>query len=234
MTRRIIIEDDVFEVVPNFERLAFLCTIDPSLVPPSDLSARLKMAVKNASQIELSVPSITKWEQAHRGFGSNPNKFPPSLKALVKRARNKGTLPYINAYVAVMNTMSLELLTPCGGDDLKATKGNLTLKRAIGNECFYPLSNPSEKQTPNPGEIIYVDDNNEVLCRRLNWQNSFATRLTKDTSELLINLDFLEASPSDVEQKRTLMTTALENYFGTSVSSFHLHANNNFCTLSAT
>jgi DNA/RNA-binding domain of Phe-tRNA-synthetase-like protein len=56
---------------------------------------------KIADNNNLEEPLVQKWDNIHRKFGSNPNKFPPSIKSLLKRVQKRKPLPFINSIVAV-------------------------------------------------------------------------------------------------------------------------------------
>ena len=50
-----------------------------------------------------------------------------------------------------MNVTSLEHLVPCGGDDLAAVEGDLTLRQATGTQRYRPLGSArSDSTRPTP------------------------------------------------------------------------------------
>ena len=125
-----------------------------------ELSAKLNQAIAQpASQpIDMKIDiRIIDWNQAHRQFNSNPNKFPPAHSALLKRVQKPGArIPFINKVVAIMNYNSIIDVMPVGGDDVIQAGGSLELCYAKGDEIFRPLGNPENVEHPDPGEIIYM------------------------------------------------------------------------------
>ena len=147
-------------------------------------------------------PLIASWREAYKILNAKPGKNYSSVEALARRARGGSPTPYINTIVALMNGFSLKHLVPCGGDDLDAAEGDLTLRLATGEEKFLPLGG-KELSHPEPGEAIYVDDEQQVLCRRWNWRQGDATKITPDTRNVLINIDCLP--PVDREEAVALV-----------------------------
>jgi lysyl-tRNA synthetase class 2 len=118
-----------------------------------------------------------------------PGKNYSSVESLARRARGGSTTPYINTLVALMNGFSLKHLVPCGGDDLEAVRGDLTLRLATGEERWVPLGG-EEASSPEPGEAVYVDTE-QVLCRRWNWRQGDGTKIVPTLRNVLINIDCL-------------------------------------------
>jgi len=135
-------------------------------------------------------PHIAPWREVYRVLDMQPGKNYSSVEALARRARGGSRLPYINTLVALMNAFSLKYLVPCGGDDLDAVQGDLRLGLARGEEEFVPLGS-QEVSHPEAGEAIYVDEGNQVLCRRWNWRQGDATKITPETGRVLANIDCL-------------------------------------------
>ncbi|MBN2031719.1 MAG: hypothetical protein JW836_00465 [Deltaproteobacteria bacterium] len=158
---------------------------------------------------------VVAWSDAHRRFGSNPNKFPPAHAALVKRVQKGGVnLPFINKVVAVMNYNAMIDCIPVGGDDLERAGKLLSLRRAKGDEIFVPLGYPDLREKPDPGEVIYVaEDSGEIMCRRWNWRNGHVTRITEETGIMLMNIDGLgEGSEERAVATRDRVALMLERY----------------------
>ena len=187
---KIIIAPEIFTKFPDFKRgIIYVKNLDNSQV-----SEKITLLLDEARQKVSGSASwseheyVKAWDETHQKFNSNPNKFPPSIKSLLKRAP-KGPLPYINSAVALFNYISLKYLIPCGGDDLDTIKGNLKLGLATGYETFVSLGS-QEEERPLSGEVIYVDDATaKIMCRRWNWRNGDFSKITGLTKRLVINLD---------------------------------------------
>lgn len=138
------------------------------------------------------------WREAHREFGSNPNRFPPSHLALLKRVQKGGRVPPISPAIALMTATSLQHVIPVGGDDVDALDGQVQLRFAKGDEAFTPLGKPGETELAEVDEVIYVVGSGAVACRRWNWRNGHETRIMSGTTSILFNFDVIG---KDAEQR---------------------------------
>lgn len=151
-------------------------------------------------------PTIAAWQEVHRSFGSNPNKFPSSIHALLKRVAKGGELPKINTLVDVYNIVSLKHVLPVGGEDLDRCKGDIVLTLADGREPFVALGS-LEHEVPDPGEVIYRDEES-VLCRKFNWRESARTCLTEQTTNAVL---VIEAVPPVTREALEAALMELQN-----------------------
>lgn len=196
------IHKKIVEDFPTFRRGIVIAKDIQNDGHPQKLEALLKEAILSAAEqpIDLKTDFRTQtWNDAHRLFGSNPNKYPPAHCALLKRVQKKGArIPFINKVVAIMNYNSILDKIPVGGDDVNRAAGNLELCYADGSETFTPLGNPDIAEHPEPGEIIYmVEQNKDVMCRRWNWRNGHTTRITEETKAIVMNTDGLGEDSED-------------------------------------
>ncbi len=188
--RKIIIEKELFSKYPDFKRGLIII----KEVQNSSFNNRIAKlleeqieATRGANLIEHEF--VKAWDEIHRGFGSNPNKFPPSIKSLLKRVGKGDKIPFINCVVALFNFISLKYLIPCGGDDVEKVEGNLRLGFARGDETFIPLGG-IEQENPVPGEVIYYDDlSKKVMCRKWNWRNGDFSKIEEKSKKIVINVD---------------------------------------------
>ena len=189
------VHENIFKEYPTFRRGIVVAKKIKNRGHSEELKAMLNQAVAEAAEqpIDLKTDArTTTWNIAHRQFGSNPNKYPPAHCALLKRVQKIGAqIPFINKTVTIMNYNSIEAVMPVGGDDLLQAGGSLELRYADGNETFTPLGNPESTEHPDPGEIVYVVESGEVMCRRWNWRNGHKTRITEDTQSIVMNIDGL-------------------------------------------
>lgn len=175
----------------------------------------------NESPIDLNNDKrFTVWEDAFQAFGADAKRFAPAHLALRKRVQRPGsTFPFINKAVAVMNLVSIEKALPVGGDDMlaasKSARG-FELRFATGEEEFEPLGEPNKCERPEPGEVIY-GTNGMVMCRRWCWRNAHTTRITEDTTVLLMNTDGLGVdSERRAVEARDFVAALLEEFCGAS------------------
>jgi tyrosyl-tRNA synthetase len=216
--KKIIIESSIFEKFPSFKRgVIIVKNIDNKLVEKDIESLLLEEIKRKQGQGLIDDERVRAWEKAHEEFGSNPNRFAPSIKSLLKRIETDG-FPFVNSVVALFNYISIKYTVPCGGDDVDKVKGNLKLGFANGTEKFIGLGS-SEEDNPTPGEVIYADDSNgNVMCRRWNWRNGNLTKITPSTKHLVINIDGINpVSEETIIEARDELASLLKKYCGAEV-----------------
>ena len=212
------INKKIFEQYPTFRRGIVVARNIDNQEPSREIEDILNDAVSTAAlqPVDLKTdPRTLTWNDAHRQFGSNPNKFLPAHCALLKRVQKPDVqLPLINKVVAIMNINSIRDVIPVGGDDVLRAAGSLELRYADGSESFTPLGNPDAKEQPVPGEVIYVvSESKEVMCRRWNWRNGHKTRIAEDTQVIVMNIDGLgEDSEARSIATRERVAQMLEAY----------------------
>jgi len=226
------IHPKIFEEYPTFRRGIVIAGNMDNQGHDRELEDLLNHAIAQAAQqpIDLKAdPRTMVWSDAHRRFGSNPNKFPPAHCALLKRVQKPGAgIPFINKVVAIMNINSIQGITPVGGDDVIRANGSLELRYADGSENFTPLGIPDNSEHPVSGEVIYlVPESNEVMCRRWNWRNGHHTRIAEDTRVIVMNIDSLgENSEGRAIETRDRVAQMLETYCQAEVTTTLLSPDN--------
>jgi len=214
------IHEGVFDAYPSFRRGIVIAKDIDNQGHSEELESLLQQAITQAAEHPIDLkgdPRAMIWSEAHRGFNSNPNKFPPAHCALLKRVQKAGALiPFINKVVAVMNYNSIVSKMPVGGDDVDRAGKCLELRYADGSETFTPLGQPDIREHPEPGEIIYVvAESGEVMCRRWNWRNGHATLIDETTRLIVMNIDALgEASEQQAIETRDRVARMLERFCG--------------------
>ncbi len=190
------VHEKIFEAYPTFRRGRVVAKQMQNSGHSEELEAMLRQVIAEAAERPLDLkadPRTMVWNEAHRRFGSNPNKYAPAHCALLKRVQKAGAqVPFINKTVAIMNYNAIKDKIPVGGDDLMRAGGTLELRYADGSENFTPLGEPDSVEHPDPGEIIYVvSESREVMCRRWNWRNGHKTLITEETEIIVMNTDGL-------------------------------------------
>lgn len=214
--RKIIIEKDIFARFPGFKR----GVIVGSYIKNSTKNDRIEKILNEEMKIIDSKNSLENefvgaWDNIHRDFGSNPKKFPPSIKALLKRIEKGAKPPFINSVVALFNYISIKYLIPCGGDDVEKIEGNLRLGFAKGNELFTPLGGQGT-ENPAVGEVIYYDDRTlNVMCRKWNWRNGEFSKIAENSEKIVINVDGADIVPkSHIREGRDELVNLLAEECG--------------------
>jgi DNA/RNA-binding domain of Phe-tRNA-synthetase-like protein len=229
--RKIIIEKEIFEKFADFKRGIIVIENLENKNADAEIQKMLDEEVGNVAKTGESVLQsefIKAWDDVYLQFGANPNKFPPSIKSLLKRVSKGGTIPFINSVVALFNIISLKYLVPCGGDDTETIKGNLKLGIATGSENFTSLGSV-ELENPEIGEVIYFDDaTNDVMCRRWNWRNGDFSKITTETKKIVINIDGIgPADESLIVKARDELAELLSKYCGAQCQTDLLNAEKN-------
>jgi len=214
------VSERIFQEFPLFRRGIVVAAGIQNQGVSKELEDLLNEAVESAGLRPIDVkadPRIVVWSEAHRRFGSNPNKFPPAHFSLIKRVQKPGVhLAFINKVVAIMNCTSIADVIPVGGDDLDHAGPCLELRYASGQETFVPLDSPETSENPVPGEVVYViADSGKVMCRRWNWRNGYETRITEETRAMVMNIDGLgEESESRAAKTRDRVASMLDKHCG--------------------
>ncbi len=116
------VAERIFQEFPLFRRGIVVASGIQNQGGSEELETLLNEAVESAGRQPIDVkadPRVVVWAEAHRRFGSNPNKFPPAHFSLIKRVQKPGIrLPFISKVVAIMNTNSIADVIPAG--DLRA------------------------------------------------------------------------------------------------------------------
>ncbi len=135
--KKIIVESQVFEKFPDFARGIIIVHDIENAASNAIIEKALREEIaQEADKRSVDSELVRAWDAVHIAFGSNPNKFPPSIKSLLKRIDKKGPIPFINSAVALFNYISIKYLVPCCGDDAQRIEGNLRLGFAIGRSAF--------------------------------------------------------------------------------------------------
>jgi len=211
--KNIIIDEQIFETFPDFMRGIIIVTdIDNSQTSKRIEELLTSEAKSKVGKEQSNSVEVLAWDEIHRKFGSNPNKFPPSIKNLLKRIEKDFVPPYINSAVALFNYISLKYLVPCGGDDIERVEGNLHLGFATGSEHFSGLGS-EEVEAPVPGEVIYYDDATQnIMCRKWNWRNGDFTKIQPSTKRIVINIDGISpVSESTITEARDQLEELLKS-----------------------
>ena len=227
------IEESVFEMFPGFCRGIVLASGIDNRGQSTELGRLLSEqaeTVRNNPAVDPKThPRLEVWKDAYRRFGSNPNKFTPSIVFLVKQAKAGKPIRSISPVVDAFNIISLKYLIPCGGDDVDTVENDVTLGRAVSDETFAPIFNPEAFEHPEPGEVIYVNRHTKrILCRRWNWRNADFSKITPETHNIAVNVDGMTPSieKPEIEEAAEELHQLLLRACGGRISVHYLDAGN--------
>ena len=134
------------------------------------------------------IPQLAAWRTAFRRFNVNPTRYRSAPEALLRRLTKKGEIPGINAIVDINNLISIRYAIPVAAFDRRSIDGELLVRFAHGEEQFTPLGSTSV-ESPDQGEVIFVDRNDLVFARRWCWRQSDQSAATIDTNEVIITIE---------------------------------------------
>jgi DNA/RNA-binding domain of Phe-tRNA-synthetase-like protein len=134
------------------------------------------------------VASLAAWRRAFSGFGVEPTQYRSAAEALLRRLTKQGDIPSINHLVDLGNLVSIRHALPVAVFDARAARGAVTVRFAGGSERFTPLGQPAIEH-PEPGEVIFADDEGQVLARRWCWRQSAQSAARDDTQEAIITVE---------------------------------------------
>jgi DNA/RNA-binding domain of Phe-tRNA-synthetase-like protein len=227
------IEDGVFQLFPQFCRGVVIADGIDNSRPSPQIQKLLREQAEQMqldSTIDVSAhPRLQVWKEAYRQFGSNPNKFTPSIVFLAKQIKAGKPVRSISPAVDAFNSISVKYLIPSGGDDMNSVEGDVTLGRAAADETFAPIFKPEEIEHPEAGEVIYVNRRTKrVLCRRWNWRNADFSKITPETKRLAINVDGMipAISRNEIHQAAEELKHLLLQHCGGTISIIYLDAQN--------
>lgn len=226
------IDPQVFAKYPGFMRAVIVAENIDNSKENAELAAELAaceaFARENLDDSFKEHPKLAVWAEAFRSMDLNPNRYPPSVVNLIKRARSGKPLPFVNPLVAAFNCISLKNLCPCGGDDLDVVEGDLALTLATGDESYVPLGQPDVTETPPAGEVIYMDTaSKDVFCRAWCWKNGDRSKLLPTTSRAAVNIDIMPPmGVADAERIANELAAMLQKYTGATTAIHYLTPDN--------
>jgi DNA/RNA-binding domain of Phe-tRNA-synthetase-like protein len=144
------------------------------------------------------IPEIAAWRRTFREFGVDPTKYRSAIEALLRRLGKQGDIPSINAMVDMANLVSIRHRLPVAVFDQGPVSGVTTVRFAHGDEAFTDLGS-EEVSNPEPGEVIFVDEEGLVSARRWCWRQSAQSAAGPGTNEVVITVEGQhETAPAQV------------------------------------
>jgi carboxymethylenebutenolidase len=160
--------------------------------PPSLVDAfqeEQAMAIERYAAAPLSEwPSLAAWRRVFSGFGVDPTAYRSAAEALLRRLTKQGSIPSINTLVDIGNLVSIRHALPVAVFDQRALTGATTVRFAAGDESFTDLGS-GERETPRPGEVIFVDEAGLVCARRWCWRQSAESASGPATTEVIVTVE---------------------------------------------
>lgn len=212
------IHEDIFKLFPGYCRGVVLAFDIKNGDSPDELTAVLRDTEESLHKIinkeDIAIhPRIASWRDAYRSFGAKPAKYRSSIEAMIRRVLNGNELPNINTIVDIGNIISLRHIVTAGGHAIDLLNGDISLRKATGNEAFTAFGS-DKTENPNPGEIIFAEGNT-VLTRRWSWRQANHTATEKSTTAVEVNVDGLPpVTMTEVEDICKEVMEMIQKYCG--------------------
>ncbi|HLZ61907.1 MAG TPA: phenylalanine--tRNA ligase beta subunit-related protein [Ktedonosporobacter sp.] len=160
------------------------------------------------------IPSLSAWRSAFRGFNVDPTQYRSAAEALLRRLTKKGDIPSINLLVDLGNLVSIRYALPVAVVDTRMIQGPITVHFADGSERFMDLGQ-EEVEHPEPGEVIFSDENKMVVARRWCWRQSETSAAQPETTSAIFTVEAHHAGGRrDIEAALTDLQELLTRYAG--------------------
>ena len=161
---------------------------------------------------ESAFPEIQAWRRAYATMGLKPTQYRCASEALLRRLRKDGALPSLHPLVDLCNAASLAYAVPVAVFDLDHVAGDLTVRQARGDETYIAFS--GQKETPDPGEVIFADDKSCAHARRWANRQSRTSAVSEGTKRALIVAEALhETGSADMETLANELSTSVARAF---------------------
>jgi len=186
------------QLIPEIEKMLFSSVQEVhSILKDSNLKERKEIAV---------------WRATFERLGINPNKFPSSIEALLKRIAKKPEFPSINNVVNLVNAIGIKNMVPMGAHDLDKTKGDIQIRFSREGDLFTPFGSSEQEEVP-PGEPVYADDL-EVRTRIWVWRQGEKAKVTPESSRIFFPIDgFKGFTEENVLSARDELVEYLPRFF---------------------
>ena len=157
------------------------------------------------------LPTLAAWRRAFRAFGVDPTAYRSAAEALLRRLTKQGSIPSINALVDIGNVVAIRYGLPVAMFDQRTVTGGTTVRFADGSERFTDLGSGAT-ESPEAGEVIFIDDAGLVSARRWCWRQSGESASGPETQEVLVTI---EGHHDDVERDVSAAVADLETLIRT-------------------
>lgn len=155
----------------------------------SAYEAEQKEVVGQIGDTPLSaIPSLEAWRRTFSSFGVKPTQYRNAAEALLRRLTKHGDIPSINSLVDMANMVSIRYRLPVAVCDQRAVTGATTVRFATGEERFTDLGS-GETTSPEPGEVVFVDDDLLASARRWCWRQSAESAAGPKTEEAIFTIE---------------------------------------------
>ncbi|HHT47624.1 MAG TPA: hypothetical protein GX004_10140 [Firmicutes bacterium] len=223
------VSEEIFEKFPNFCVAVIVGEgIDNTGTDP-ETERIMATAVNNAHNLlqDANVKErkeVLVWREAFQLLGINPNKYPSSIEALLKRIAKKPQFPGINNVVNLVNAVGIKNMVPIGAHDIDKMQGDIQIRFSREGERFTPFNSTEQEEVP-PGEPVYADDL-EVRTRMWVWRQGEKAKITPTSSRIFFPIDgFKEKTEKNVISAREELADYLKRFFRCTIRTYWIDKN---------
>lgn len=157
---------------------------------------------------EGEFPEIQAWRRSFTAMGLKPTQYRCASEALLRRYRKEGSLPALHPLIDLCNAASLAFAIPVAVFDTSKITGTMIVRLAHGDETYETFA--GEIEHPEPGEVIFADDDGRAHARRWTNRQSGWSAVRPETSQALIVTEALhETADNDTATLMSSLAGAL-------------------------
>ena len=172
------------------------------------VAARSRLAETPIAEL----PSIAAWRRVFTQFGVKPTQHRNAAESLLRRLDKQGDIPSISTLVDIGNLVAIRYALPVAVLDLAGITGSTTVRFAAGTERFTDLGS-DEIAHPEPGEVVFVDEDGVLSARRWCWRQSAQSATKPGTVEALITIEgHQDGADQDIERAIGDVSSLLARY----------------------
>ena len=181
----------VFELNPNIE-FGIIIGRDLTVSQSTESDQRILLSAQGAARQKIDpaiireLPNIAAARQVLQQAGINPNKYTPSVEAMLKRVVKGSNLASINSLVDLCNSVSLGKEISLGAHDLKDIDADLEVRLSRSGDRFLPFGETIWENVED-GELIFTAGPT-VQTRKWIWRQSELGKITEDTHNVFFQV----------------------------------------------
>ncbi len=226
---KFIVDEAVFKKLDDYYVGVVVAYNVNNFEPNADIAnlfdEEVKKAFINLSDVNLKEhPQISLYRNAMQAVDINPNRFPCSIEAMLKRVQKGNSLPSVNAIVDLNNYISIKYMLPMGSHDIDALTGDIYVRFSKENDAFLPLGEEQEELLAS-GELVYSDD---VRIRTRKWihRQSNIGKINPESKNIFFPIDGFNANKDKILAASDELEKLLKQYFKCEVLTGFIDKNN--------
>jgi DNA/RNA-binding domain of Phe-tRNA-synthetase-like protein len=214
---KFIVDEKVFEKLKNYCVGVVVARNADNSRQIREITDMLNEEVKkaNKSLCDVSIKDllcISPYRNAMQAVGINPNRFPCSIEAMLKRVQKSGVLPSVNAAVDLNNYIAVKFMLPMGSHDIDALEGDIHVRFSKADAVFMPLGEAQEERL-DAGELVYSDD---LRIRTRKWihKQSEIGKINPESKNIFFPIDgFSDLNKDKILAAAEELEQLLHKYF---------------------